>query len=218
MGLIRDMIINAAGKAAQEAVRDVAIGAVALVAGVAEGVTKGVQKVSGVAAKIGTPITKKRIEKLSQECEDLYLLSVDRQNGGKHIQFFTSNVDLCLSLVKENKNSEKYKLIGVNDRVVAEVKRKRRLFKEYLSITTSDGIEHTFSEAPHSENKTNFELDKQMKIVRNNILSDYDFYYKERKIATLKRKPANSVDYALQVFDNQKDLNIILMAIGIIVL
>lgn len=217
MGLIRDMIVNAAGEAAQEAVRDAAIGAVAIVAGAAEGVVKGVQKVSDLTVKISAPLTKKKIEKLRKECSDLYLLSITRQNGGKQIQFYTADVDLCLSLVKDSGN-EKYRLLSLNDRVIANIRRKKRLFKEYLSIVMSDGIEHIFSEASRSEDKTQFELDKQMKIVRNNILSDYEYFVGGKKVASLKHKPANSIDYALQVFENQYDLNIILMTVGIIIL
>lgn len=242
MGLLRNIIVDVTSNAIEEAVEDaaiVALGGIAAAAEVAvnvtekaaEGVTavakgtvkvakaisNGFNKASESYKELTAPLAKKKIEKMKNDCAELLLMQVVENKDNYSINFYTPDLELCLTLNETSKDS-KYELKSINGDNIAQFARKRKLFAKYISVKSIDCVkERIFDNKSTDDSKTKFVFDGKYRIVKNNIFSDYEIFDGDQRIASIKSKPVSYVDYAIMIHDENKDMESILTTISKII-
>ena len=239
MGLIKDMIVNAAASAAKEATRDLAVGAAAGVitavtavsaatvkgakyvvkgaSAAAKGVTSavnavgdGINRASEYIRKISDPINQKKVAVLKEKCSELILLSDEKGKEGHVIYCYTGDIELCMTFTQKK---DLCKLAGIDDSLIASFKREKTLFTTRIIVTLMDGTKYVFTSNDSKESNIKYKFGDSFFISRNNILSDYDIYYGNEIIASIKSKPISEVDCAILIQNDNYDAEIMAIAI-----
>lgn len=220
---VTGVAINATEKAA-EGVAVVAKGTAKGVSAAAKGTVKaakvigsGINKANESFKELTAPLAKKKIEKMNNECAELLLMQVVESKDSYSINFYTPDLELCLTLNETSKDS-KYELKSINGDNIAYFARKRKLFAKYVTVKSIDcAKERIFDNKSTDDSKTKFMFNGEYRIVKNNIISDYEIFEGDQKIASIKSKPVSYVDYAIMIHDENRDMEAILTTISKII-
>lgn len=242
------MLVNAAGRAAEEAVRDVALGALAVagtaavaaaeVVSVAAGTAANAVSAAAGTAKAGVSAAAKAVGKgidktgtfIHKVKEPLELRKIEKLSAAcSELLLFKVNraskelsVGIYTSALDLLMNvfwfNGHYVLRGADGSFIATFTKQRKLFINQIIINTVDGFSHEFSGKASSEDKTKYQMDNKYKLVKVGMSGDLDIYFANKKTASLRSKPISDVDYALQVYDEITDLESVLVSVARILL
>ena len=96
--------------------------------------------------------------------------------------------------------------------------KKKKLFSKYINVNSVDcSNDRIFNDKSEDDKKTKFVFNDEYKIVKNNLISDFEIHYLDKKIATIKSKPVSDIDYAIMIYDDKKDMESVLTIISKII-
>lgn len=198
-----------AAKATGKGVKTVTKGVVS----VSKSIGQGISKANNYIKELKEPLIQKKIEKLYKEADELYLFSIVDKKDKFLFNIYTHNIEPCFVLEKDKLDINKYYLSSVNGKRIATFAKGKKLFKKFISINTIDNKTYTFERDKSDDDKTKYLLNENYKIVKSNMMSGLEFYDDNNLIGKMKSNPVSDVEYAIQVFDEEKDLEVFIMSI-----